>query len=139
MLEFVQPEDLNEADQIALVTSLSAATPWHREDPEIIWGELRAGLIAAFRYKNAFIAVKRLYQEGETRLSLVAVHDPSGHFGRTVRGFTADLRRLAAEWECDKIETTCYSADVAKVVRAMGAHVESVTMVIDLKGSTDGQ
>lgn len=135
MLEYIQPEDLGDVERDALLASLSAASPWYREDPELLWGELQAGLLHAFRYKDAFVALQRLHSNGETRLSVRALHDPSGHFGTSIRGLTADFRRLAAEWECDKIETTCYSPHLAEVVKAMGARVECVTMVIDLETS----
>lgn len=139
MLQYVQPEELNDVDKHALVSSLAAASPWHRIDLELIWGELQAGLLHAYRYQDAFIAVQRLHSNGETRLSIMALHDPSGLFGTHVRGLTSAIRQLAADWECDKIETTCYSLHLAEVIKAMGARVECVTMVIDLKGPTDGQ
>lgn len=44
-----------------------------------------------------------------------------------------DLKRLAADWECDAVETTCFDTRLTSVIEKLGGRVESVTLVLPVE------
>lgn len=131
MLVFLEPSQLGPNAREHLLASLAAASTWQRPALDELWAELEAGLLQAFEWKGAFLALRRETRDASSRLVIAALHDPSGEFGIRMRGLTAALQRLAREWECDKIETTCYSSHLAEIIHKLGGTVECVTMILE--------
>lgn len=47
--------------------------------------------------------------------------------------FVTELRRVAAEWECDKIKTIVFDDRLTCVIKHLGGRVESVVMTLALE------
>lgn len=50
-----------------------------------------------------------------------------------IKNLVADLRRLAADWECDTIVTFSFDPRLTSVIKHLGGSVESVTVTLPVE------
>lgn len=96
-----------------------------RPSAQDIMGDLQTGHLTAFEFPGGLIVVKTYCK----RLDVRAFSGPV--FLRA--DLAADLKRLAADWECDTIETMVYDPRLASAIEKVGGHVESWTVTLAVK------
>jgi hypothetical protein len=114
-----------------LEKSLAAAPLYERMSIEQMLRKLRDKDTMLFEIPHGIIAVEIREGGQERRLAIAAFH--STKFGAHARGIINDMKRLAVEWKCDKIETCSYSKTLMGVLALLGAHIESVNMVMTVE------
>jgi hypothetical protein len=124
MLRFVDSADFQQRHLVGLANSLLAAPADTRYDVDYIIEALTRGTMRLFDWPNGLVLVskrgQRLVLEGlwATRLLKDAIT------------LADDLKRLAADWQCDTIETTCFDKRLARVIEKLGGRVESRTLTL---------
>lgn len=104
-----------------------------RPPSEQTWGtlvlmELHAGTMHLFDWTTGFIvAAKR-----STRLTMEAFCAPEISM-EECRNLVSDLKRLAADWQCDTIETMVYDSRLTSVIHHLGGEIESWVMVLPVE------
>lgn len=91
--------------------------------PQDVAEHLLSGAWQAYSYGQIMVAVEKQ----EQRLCVRSL--AGAEYVAVARGLAAALDRLAAEWSCDIVETTCFDQRMAKAMLRLGAQVESWTLV----------
>ncbi len=129
MIRYVPFEDLTQEHLDAIAASLLAAPEWHRPEPADILRSLREEVMRAFFVADSFVIVSVQSTEHEKRLRIESFSGKA--FKR--RALADFLRRLAADWECDAIETFVFDPRLACAIERIGGRVEAWTLRLDLK------
>lgn len=122
-------DELTDRHVIAISASVNAAPLRHRPDPADVLRAIVLGSARCFEFgDNGVIVVST---PGDARLRIDAF---SGKiFSR--RALADDLRRLAADWECDTIETFVFDPRLASAITGIGGRVEAFSVALPVEQS----
>lgn len=115
--------DLTEAHIEQIRQSIEAAPKAVRPDVEDILRMIATEAARAFAFGNGLIVVST---PGDKRLRIDAF---TGKI-MSRRQVAEALRQLAADWECDTIETYVFDPRLASAITAIGGRVEAWSMTL---------
>lgn len=118
---------------MALAKSLNAAPEFERQSLVEVLKSVYAGEAEVWSWGNGLIVVEpRVGADQTRRLNIVAFVGSGAIFSK---GGLADwLRKKAAAWGCDTIETIAYDPRLARAIESVGGSVESWNMVLKVEG-----
>lgn len=122
-------EELTHDHVRMLVRSLKTAPLYEQTSIEDMLKGLKDRSSILFEIPQGIIVAEVRVGGGEKRLSIPALY--CLNFGAHCRGVIADVKRLAREWGCVRIETCCYDNSLAKIIKLLGGTAESVNMVME--------
>jgi len=83
-----------------------------------------------------------LFDLGGKGIMMCSVRESNGHRvlnmeaacakGRFVRSWLQDMKRLAADWACDAIQTTAFDSRLARAIVLSGAQVEATVLMLQV-------
>jgi hypothetical protein len=111
-----------------LANSLLAQPAAVRYDTDWLMEQLRLGNFQLYEWDRGCMLLSRRLP----RLLLEAFCTEPGISRDECRSLLADVTRLAADWECDAIETNSYDTRFANVIKHLGGSVESQTLVMEV-------
>lgn len=124
MITYVPFEKVTQRHLVWLANSLLAAPADNRPSAEDLSRAIFLETMRLFAWPSGCVLVgqseKRLVLHAFGCDKLAGVPGP----------LTADLKRLAADWQCDTIETTCFDSRLASVIQKLGGRVESQTLTL---------
>lgn len=130
MIRHVPFADLTEQHLTWLAESMLAAPEEQRPEAEDFARGVMLETMRLFEFAGGLLVVS---VDGK-RLKLEALR--CRHLdAKTAVALAAALRRLAADWECDTIETIVFDSRLAFVIERLGGRVESWTMVLPVEKS----
>lgn len=118
---YVHPLELTEE----LLQQVIAAA---RRPMEDVCKGLAAGAYHCFRVGSLLCVV---CVDEDRRLQVLAIIQ-EGRAGNYFFDLAARLKELGRAWGCVKVETTGYTPEVIGILQAVGATVESVTVVLEI-------
>ena len=130
---WVPPASIDAKHLEALAASLAKAPEFERLDGREVVRKLYGGNAHLFAFKGGLIVVEvRTGADGSKRLSILGFAGKAAvwRLGELVAG----LRKLAADWACDMIETCVYDLRLARAIERVGGSVESVNLMLRLEG-----
>lgn len=130
---YIHPSALDEKHLRLLVESINAADPHNRHNPSEMLARLHSGAACAFNVDGGLMVLEvETGQDNSRRLVISAFAGCS--LLRNRRRLVNDLRRVAAEWRCDMIQTIAWSIPLARAICKVGGMVESVTVTLGVEG-----
>lgn len=130
---WLDPATIEERHLEMLLTSVNQAPKYERQDVFKLLEKLHKGFASAFDFPGGLIVVEqRLGHDQSRRLCVLAFAGDAAIWRR--EGLAASLKKLAADWSCDMIETLCYDPRLARAIQKVGGSVESVNVVLKLEG-----
>jgi len=127
MITHVPFEHLNDRHTNMLARSMHAAPAEEQPDADCFIRAVMLGTMRLFEFPGGMV----LCGKRDNRLVLYAL--VSEHLLADAIPLTADMKRLAADWECDTIETTIFDRRLASVIEKLGGRIESVTLVMPVE------
>jgi len=128
MLLWIPPSMFTEQCLRLLARSTLAAPDAVGEPAHDILARLHEGKAQAFCWKDGLLVL-----EAHTpRLRIVAWAGDNSIFLR--RELAEDLKKIAAEWRCDTIETTVFCPRLARAIARIGGEIESWTVTLSVEG-----
>ena len=124
MIMFVPFESIEQRHIVGLVNSAFAAPADNRMDLNQILKEIKDGTMRLFDWPHGIVLVSKNFN----RLTIWAL--ATNNLIKDGPQLTDDLKRLAAEWECDTIQTTCFDPRLTSVIQKLGGRVESTTLTL---------
>jgi hypothetical protein len=131
MMFYVPFEGLTNRHIQMIDKSLKSAPLFGRPSLEAVIRKLREKDTLLFEVPRGIILAEVLESGGERRLCIPAFYCEK--FGAHSRGISANVIRLALDWNCSKIETCVYSRAMLGILKRSGARVESINMVMQLE------
>lgn len=130
MLTFVPFEDMTEKHVRLLAESIAACPEFHRPLGADMLEDLRTGKAKMFEFDKGImvLSVEEHNITKERRLMIDAWSGDGSIFCRVEAAVA--LRRIAAEWKCDVIETLVFDLRLASAICSIGGHVESVCVTL---------
>lgn len=92
---------------------------------------ITSGSWKVFKHRTG-VVVFGIPNAGE--LEMVACTAKHGLLGWHLRKLVKDIKRLALDWECHIVKTTCYHKRHTQLIVALGGYVRSMEMVILAEG-----
>lgn len=127
MIRFVPFADLNQ-DHLTWIAESALAPPVEsRVDASDFLRALMQGTMRLFDWDDGCIVV------GKREKRLVIYAFACHNLVKRLPPLLDDMRRLAADWECDAIETTCFDSRMTSAIKKIGAVTESTTIVLPLE------
>lgn len=126
MIRYVSFEDVNERHVVHLANSLLGAPTDQRPDTEDLLRGIQTGSMRLFDWDDGVVLVS----QRDGRLLMLSFSCAEGQLFKTAEPLAADLKKLAADWQCDTIETTCFDPRLASVIEKLGGRVESLTLTL---------
>jgi hypothetical protein len=127
MIRFVPFEDLDEKHLDWIAESVLAAPEAVRVESADFLRAIKMETMRLFDWDDGCVLVgivdKRLIIYGFCCHNLI----------KRLPDLVADLKRLAADWQCDAIETNCFSRVMTSAMKRVGAVVESTTLVLTVE------
>lgn len=124
MLEHVPCEQITSAHLAWLAASLLSAPLDNRPTAEDLTRAIWLGTMRLFEWDGGCVLV------GQSQNRLVVHAFGCDKLVGIPAPLTADLKKLAADWQCDTIETTCFDTRLASVIQRLGGRVESQTLTL---------
>jgi hypothetical protein len=133
MLVFVPPWRVT-SEQIGLLAkSLLRAPSFERPSGEKLIGMLHTGEAHMYEFPQGLLILQRLHGADHTdRVSILAFAGRATAW--KMRELAQDLKKIAAEWGCDTIETLCYDTRLASAIQRVGGKLESVSLTLAVEG-----
>lgn len=131
MIRWVPASLVNQRHLQSLAGSLHAAPEDVRHDPKWIAEGLNSGALRLFEYDHGILLVHR----EDDRLVIDAME--ASIFDR--QSLAAVLKRLAADWLCDKVQTTVFDKRLADAIVNIGGRVESYDLVLEVGTGNEQQ
>lgn len=128
MLTYVPFEELDYLHLEQIAKSLLVAPPEVRAKE--LLPRLQRKDLACFTWPDGLMLIGKL----DNRLLIEAMS--ASIWGR--QDLAKDLRRLAADWECDTIQTTVFDSRLASAIVKVGGQIESYDMILPV-GTDDEQ
>lgn len=129
MLEYVHISAVTDELLDAIMVSYAAAPPFDRPTKS----EVRTNLVTQhshlFRFGKGLTLVSVRAVQGKRRLYIDAITQPGGN----ITAWAREMKRLAAEWLCDTIETTVFNPRLASAIERCGARQEAVVLVLQVR------
>lgn len=129
MLQYVPWDDFDQRHIVWLANSLLACPADIRLSEHEILDDVRLGKKRLFEWPKGMVLVGTR----DNRLVLWGFGSAPGLSMEECRLLATDLKRLAADWQCDTIETLCFDTRFASVITHLGGRVESMTLVLDVE------
>lgn len=127
MFIYIPFSDVRQAHIVQLTNSLLAAPADIRPDLDDLLRAIMTGAMRLFECGDGVM----LLGKSDNRLMIYAFA------AETLLGkpktIAADLKRLAADWECDMVETLVFDPRITSVIEKVGGRVESVTMILPVE------
>jgi len=130
MIQYIPFEDLTPEHLECIAASLLAAPAWHRPEGADILRSIKNEVSRVFEVDECLLVLSTPESDGIKRLRIDAFSGKAFRRGKLVDF----LRRLAADWECDAIETFTFDPRLACAIEKVGGRVEAWSLVVDLKG-----
>lgn len=130
MIRWVPFKEINAWHLRQIATSLLVAPEPVRPDERDFIQQLAAGSMRLFEFDNGIIVV-------HTENGRLVVDAMSCSIWQR-KALADDLRRLAADWLCDTIQTTVFDRRLADGIVKVGGRIESYDLILDA-GISDGQ
>lgn len=127
MLRYVPFEQIGARHIEGLVKSLNAAPECARPDAKEWLADIQAGRKTLFEWDEG-IAVC-----GARPPRLVLFACSTTDLIHTILPFVEDLKRIAAEWQCDTIETIVFDPRLASCIKKLGGALESQLMTLPVE------
>lgn len=124
MIRYIPFEDVTPQHLLWLAQSLISAPESQRPDAETFSRAIFLGTMRLFGWDTGCVLVG----QRDSRLILYAFG--CDKLAGIPAPLTADLKRLAADWQCDTIETTCFDPRLASVIQKLGGRVESQVLTL---------
>jgi len=136
-MQYVHPALLTEDQRELLLMAVAPVPEWERPTLEemLMLLEEQSWMAFATDGEGVILLERRETARGR-RLSVVGF--ACRRFGPNMRGITDGLRKIAADWECDMIETVCYNRRLAVAIQKMGGALESLTMTLPPASASEG-
>lgn len=131
MLKHVPPWAIEEQHLRLLLAGLVAPLAV-RPDPHDILRRVHAKQAQMYTFPQGLLVLEVHEREDNKALLITAFAGPSAVFKR--RALAQDLRRLAADWRCDTIETTVFDRRLSDAICSIGGKIESITVTLGVKG-----
>ena len=122
MLSYVPIDAIRGRHLHALAESLNACPAAVRPSAKEMIEDLHANRTMLFETEEGIVVLSKQ----DNRLCIDAATTTAWRCNK----LAADLKRLAAEWQCDTIETTVFDSRLAAAILRVGAQVESTTLVL---------
>lgn len=131
MLVYIAPLDITDEHMRLLSRSLNAAVAFDRISSEAVMDKILKSTAIMFSFGDGIIVIeKRIGADNTSRLSIIAIAGKD--FGLRIKGIIKDLKAIAAEWACDKIETMCYNPRLVAAIVKTGSKIESYNLVLEV-------
>ena len=130
MISWVPFSQINRAHLQAIARSLQACPREIRHDANWLMNGLKEGALRLFEYDHGILIV----HHEDNRLVIDAMEASIWDRLELVEV----LRRLAADWLCDKVQTTVFDKRLAGAIVSVGGRIESYDLVLDV-GTSDEQ
>lgn len=137
MIRYVDWNDLVQEHLVSIANSMLAAPCDMRLPVGEILTNLRKGIFRCFSFGDGGLIVvsKGTADDGSTRLMIECF---AGDIWKRA-DLAADLKRLAADWECDTIETLVFDPRLARAIERVGGRVKSYLVTLAVEGQADGR
>lgn len=131
MLIYVPPLNVTAAQVKLLQKSLDAAVLFERVELAAVLEKLLQKTALMFSFGDGILVVeKRIGMDNSSRVSIIAI--AGDDFGLKIKSIIKDLKAIAAEWACDKIETLCYNPRLVAAIVKTGSKIESYNLVLEV-------
>lgn len=131
MLVYIAPLDITDEHMRLLAQSLNAAVAFDRISSWAVMDKILKSTAIMFSFGDGIIVIeKRIGADNTARLSIIAIAGED--FGLKIKGIIKDLKTIAAEWACDKIETMCYNPRLVAAIVKTGSKIESYNLVLEV-------
>lgn len=130
MIRWIPPSLINQRHLQAIASSLHVCPEDARHDPVEFAQGLNAGHYRLFEYEHGIFVVHR----ENNRLVIDAME--ASIWNRNSLALV--IKQLAADWLCDKVQTTVFDKRLADAIVSIGGVVESYDLVLDV-GTDDEQ
>lgn len=130
MLRFVPFPEIDGVHLKMLAESLNACPEFHRPLGSDVIEDLQAGRAKMFEFDGGILvlSVEEHNLTKQRRLMIDAWSGDGSIFHRVEAA--NDLRRIAADWQCDVIETLVFDLRLASAICSIGGRVESVCVTL---------
>lgn len=130
MLKFVPFDEIDSTHIRAIAESMTVCPEFHRPLADDVMADLKAGRAKLFAFEDGLmiLSVEQHNVSGERRLLIDAWSGDGSIFRRAEAA--SDLRRIAADWQCDVIETLVFDLRLASAICSIGGHVESICVTL---------
>ena len=122
MFQFVPFESLTGDHLRAIAASINAAPADDQPCAKFIIEQLRNGNYRAFAYESGLVVVSK-------KANRLVLELMSASIWRR-KDLASALRRLAADWECDTVETMVFDPRLADAIVKVGGQVESYIVTL---------
>jgi hypothetical protein len=131
MLVYIAPLDITDEHMRLLTQSLNAAVAFDRISSGVVMDKILKSTAIMFSFGDGIIVIeKRVGADSTSRLSIIAIAGED--FGLKIKSIIKDLKAIAAEWACDKIETMCYNPRLVAAIVKTGSKIESYNLVLEV-------
>lgn len=127
MIKYVDFEDLDEKHLDWIAESVLAQPEDIRANSSDFLRAIKDEKMRMFDWDDGCLLV------GVTRNRLILYAFCCHALLKQAEQLAEDLKRLAADWECDTIETTCFDTRLTSVIKKLGGRVESTTLVLPVE------
>jgi hypothetical protein len=126
MLKWVPAVYIEDRHLRMIAASLHAAPEHERMELRPLVNSLQTGTYKLFEWDDGCLIVaivgKRLMIHGFCCFNLV----------KQLPALFEAMNRLAADWQCDTIETTCFDSRLTSAMKRLGAQVVSTTLALSV-------
>ena len=127
MIRHVPLADLNNRHLVAIANNLLSQPKPVRQDTDDIIQALAEGQLQLYEFDFGIV----LLGKRDDRLVLEGLY--AENLLKIAEALAADLKRLAADWQCDTIETMVFDPRLASVIEKLGGRVESRVMILEVE------
>lgn len=124
-LVYIAPNVLSKAHAEAIKHSIHFAPKDSRYTLEAVVGWIADGSWKVFEFGDIGVLTVAI---SDNVLHVTSMSSSLGRAGYVARSLMEDLKRLAADWGCDTVETICYSPRHAQAIVRLGGKIESIQM-----------
>lgn len=124
MIKYVPFEAVSEQHLADIAKTLLSVPEDDRPEPDDILRGLMSGSLRLFDWPQGSMVL------GVSGTALFIWTFSCRNVLSAARPLAADLKRLAADWGCDKIETTVFNRRLTSVIQRVGGVVKSQTIVL---------
>ena len=130
MLVFVPFDSITDQHLRWIAESLTTCPEFHRPDGEEMLRAVESGASKVFAWDEGLlvVSVEEHNTSHERRLMIEAWAGQGASF--RLAELADDLRRIAAEWQCDTIETLAFDLRLSSAICRIGGRVESVCITL---------